>query len=386
MIRLSTIFVLATVTVSAMTTYAHPIGQQPHTQSVMEHAQRRLFQTDSHRSLQGCKDSPQARKLQERNAARRATTMENLQARRRLGGYAHTSQTKGDTVAPATEYESNLVIKDVSDVNASVLFGSDVKCVLEPEVTEGPNYVNGEFIRTDVREGQEGVSLYAELQFVGVNTCEPVSNLFVDFWHCNATGVYSGVVANGNGDTSDASNINNTAFRGLAPTDVDGVVTFSSVFPGHYTGRATHIHVLGSYNGTVLKNNTYSGGVGAHVGQLFFDQALISEVEAAGVYATNTQEITLNANDNIYNQSAATGFDPIMEYALLGDTVDDGIFAWISVGVDMTLAKSVSAASTITAKGGVANANSMGPPGSGSWGPMGSGSWGPPPGSDATQS
>lgn len=260
------------------------------------------------------------------------------------------------------------MIKDIADVNANVLFGSDVKCVLKPEVTEGPYYVNGEFIRTDVREDQEGVTLYAELQFVDVNTCEPVDNLFVDFWHCNATGVYSGVVANGNGDTSDASNINNTAFRGLAPTDVDGVVTFTSVFPGHYTGRTTHIHVLGSYNGTVLKNNTYSGGVGAHVGQLFFDQALIWEVEATGAYATNTQDITRNVNDMIYNQSAATGFDPIMEYTLLGDTVEDGIFAWISVGVDMTLAKSVSAASTITANGGVANTNSMGPPGSGSWG------------------
>ncbi|KAJ8566659.1 hypothetical protein ON010_g6464 [Phytophthora cinnamomi] len=233
----------------------------------------------------------------------------------------------------------------------------------------------------------KGVSLYAELQFVDVNTCEPVNNLYVDFWHCNATGVYSGVVANGNGDTPDASNINNTAFRGLAPTDVDGLVTFTSRFPGHYTGRTTHIHVLGSYNGTVLKNNTYSGGVGAHVGQLFFDQSLISEVEATGVYATNTQEITRNVDDFIYNQSTATGFDPIMEYTLLGDSVEDGIFAWISVGVDMTLAKTVSAASTITANGGVANANSMVPPGSGSgFPPVGSGSWGPPPDSDATQS
>ncbi|GMF21092.1 unnamed protein product [Phytophthora lilii] len=364
-----------------MAASAHP-GQQPHTLSAMELAQRRLFQADSHRSLQACKNSPQARKLQERNIARRAATVEGLQARRRLGGYAAVSQTEADTPAPTTEHQSSLVIDDVNNVNSSVLFGSDVKCVLEPEVTEGPYYVNGEFIRSDVTEGQEGVSLYVELQFVDVNTCEPVSNLYVDFWHCNATGVYSGVVSSGNGDASDASNINNTAFRGLAPTDVDGVVSFTSAFPGHYTGCTTHIHILGSYNGTVLKNNTYSGGVGAHVGQLFFDQDLISEVEATGAYATNTQEITLNAKDNIYNESAATGFDPVMEYTLLGSTVENGIFAWISVGVDMTMAKSVNAASTMTANGGVAKANSMGPPGNG---PMGSGSWGPPPDSNGTQ-
>uniref|UniRef100_H3GVM6 Intradiol ring-cleavage dioxygenases domain-containing protein n=1 Tax=Phytophthora ramorum TaxID=164328 RepID=H3GVM6_PHYRM len=384
MIRLSVFFTLAAIVASAMMVSAHSV-QQPYTQSVMDPAQRRLFQTSSHRSLQACKDSPQARRLQEHNVDRRAAMFENLQARRRLGGYAKTGIS--DTPAPTTEHQSSLWINDVSDVNASVLFGSDVKCVLEPEVTEGPYYVNGEFIRSDVTENQEGISLFAELQFVDVNTCEPVDNLYVDFWHCNATGVYSGVVANGNGDTSDASNINNTAFRGLAPTDDNGIVTFTSVFPGHYTGRATHIHILGSYNGTVLKNNTYSGGVGAHVGQLFFDQDLITKVEATGVYATNTLDVTLNDNDNIYQESADTGFDPIMEYTLLGDTVEDGIFAWISVGVDMTLAKSVSAASTITANGGVANANSMGPPGSGSgFPPMGSGSWGPPPDSDATQS
>jgi protocatechuate 3,4-dioxygenase beta subunit len=353
----------------------------------MEPAQRRLFQEDSHRMLQACKESPQARRLQERNAARRAATLDKLQARRRLGGYADVTQTDADTPAPTTEHQSSLEIDDVTDVDASTLFGSDVKCVLEPEVTEGPYYVNGEYIRSDVTEGQAGVSLYAELQFVDVNTCEPVDNLYVDFWHCNATGVYSGVVANGNGDTSDATNINNTAFRGLTPTDVDGLVSFTSVFPGHYTGRATHIHILGSYNGTVLKNNTYSGGVGAHVGQLFFDQDLISEVEATGVYATNTQELTLNANDHIYSESTSTGFDPVMEYTLLGDTVEDGIFAWISVGIDMTMAKSVSAASTITANGGVANANSMGPPGMGSgsgFPPMGSGSGLPPTGSAAS--
>ncbi|KAG2835563.1 hypothetical protein PC129_g3321 [Phytophthora cactorum] len=379
MVRLSTFFTLAILAVSTMAVSAHSV-QPPHTQSVMELEQHRLFQADSHRLLQACKNSAQARRLQERNVARRAATLENLQARRRLGGV------QLDTPAPTTQHQSSLAIDNVADVNASDLFGSDVKCVLEPEVTEGPYYVSGEFIRQDVTEGQQGIRLYAEMQFVDVNTCEPVDDLYVDFWHCNATGVYSGVVANGNGDISDASNINNTAFRGLSPTDEDGLVSFTSVFPGHYTGRATHIHILGTYNGTVLKNNTYSGGVGAHVGQLFFDQDLISKVEATGAYATNTQELTLNANDNIYSESAATGFDPIMEYTLLGASVEDGIFAWISVGVDMRMAKSVSAASTITTNGGVANTNSMGPPGGmGSGSGFPSGSWGPPPDSDVTQ-
>lgn len=55
-------------------------------------------------------------------------------------------------------------------------------------------------------------------------------------------GVYSGVVQDGNGDTSDKGNINETFLRGVQRTNHDGIVQFLSIFPGHYTGRATHIH------------------------------------------------------------------------------------------------------------------------------------------------
>lgn len=54
--------------------------------------------------------------------------------------------------------------------------------------------------------------------------------------------MYSGVVANGNGNSADATNINNTFLRGIQQSDADGVVKFETLFPGHYTGRATHIH------------------------------------------------------------------------------------------------------------------------------------------------
>lgn len=49
--------------------------------------------------------------------------------------------------------------------------------------------------------------LYVDVELIDINTCQPVSGLYMDFWHANATGVYSGIVANGNGDDSDASNL-----------------------------------------------------------------------------------------------------------------------------------------------------------------------------------
>jgi len=52
--------------------------------------------------------------------------------------------------------------------------------------------------------------------------------------------------------------------------------------------------------------------------------------------------------------------DPVMEYALLGDGVEDGILAWITVGIDVSADHSVSSAATWTGHGGVANAGGRG--------------------------
>jgi protocatechuate 3,4-dioxygenase beta subunit len=53
-----------------------------------------------------------------------------------------------------------------------------------------PADVNGELIRSDMREDQQGVELYADVQVIDVNTCTPLPNVYLDFWHCNSTGVY----------------------------------------------------------------------------------------------------------------------------------------------------------------------------------------------------
>lgn len=90
---------------------------------------------------------------------------------------------------------------------ASTLFGANTTCILTAEVTEGPYYVSGEYIRSDVTESQEGVPLHVEFQIIDVATCEPVQDVMLDIWNANATGVYSGVIANGNGNSGDATNI-----------------------------------------------------------------------------------------------------------------------------------------------------------------------------------
>jgi protocatechuate 3,4-dioxygenase beta subunit len=109
------------------------------------------------------------------------------------------------------------------------LISSDV-CLLQPEATEGPYYIDPGLVRQDIAEGRPGLPLVLRLQVV-TGECKPVVGARVDVWHCDADGVYSGV----SGDTG-------TFLRGTQSTGADGVAEFRTVFPGWYPGRVTHVH------------------------------------------------------------------------------------------------------------------------------------------------
>lgn len=214
-------------------------------------------------------------------------------------------------------------------------------------------------------EDQAGLPLLVEYQVVDVATCEPVPEVYLEIWHCNATGVYGGVVAGGNGDSSDQSNLDNTWLRGIQPTDSEGVAQFETIFPGHYIGRTTHIHVMVHTNATLQANQTLGHeNYASHVGQAFFDQALIDEVEKLEPYTSNQQPLTTNEGDFIMAQESATdGVDPVMEYTLLGDDLSDGLFAWLAFGIDTTRSEPVNPAVYLEEGGGRPNPNAGGPGG-----------------------
>ncbi|KAJ5663236.1 hypothetical protein N7507_003967 [Penicillium longicatenatum] len=347
-----------------------------------EAAERAAFLKSSSiqtRSLSQCAAKLKARGLESKNVARREHAVKHIRRRRGLNNEPRYLKARDLDTVVNTSHKSNLTNVDMS-TDASVLFGSEATCILGPDVTQGPYYVSGELIRESIAETQSGVPLYMDIQVLDTNTCEPLPNIYMDLWHCNATGVYSGIQASGNGNSNDAANLDATFLRGIQPSNSDGVVQFESIFPGHYTSRATHIHVLThSSDDTVLANDTLSGlytAHSSHVGQLFFDQDLITEVEATSPYSTNTQDLTTNANDSILSEEADT-IDPFMEYVLLGDDVSDGIFAWITVGIDSTESTDITPAAYYTEEGGVENDSSSSGGGSG-------GNGGSPPGGSST--
>ncbi|KAI4735655.1 aromatic compound dioxygenase [Aureobasidium sp. EXF-12298] len=311
------------------------------------------------RGLEACYDHPKFLEMQKRGQERR---WEKAQQLRKARGIHETTpfKTRRDLAALESfeEVNHNLTSLGYTDSTApSVLFANykNASCILTPEAVVGPYFVIGEYYRTNVVESQGGVPVHLEYQYIDTSTCEPATGLYLEAWQANSTGVYSGVVASGNGNDADTSNLDTTYLRGVTKVDSEGVGYFDTIFPGHYAGRSTHIHLIAQQNGTVYDNGTYSGGTISHVGQLFFDESLKSAVYDTYPYTTNTQSYTTNDDDMWAPDQADNNYDPIPDYAYLGEDISDGLLMWISVGINMSAEYTVTAAATLTADGGVAS-------------------------------
>jgi protocatechuate 3,4-dioxygenase beta subunit len=193
-------------------------------------------------------------------------------------------------------------------------------CKLTPEVTEGPFYVALDRIRRDITEGRPGVPLTLKIRVIDIKRCAPIHGAAVDVWHCDAGGLYSDESSNGTSGQ--------TYLRGVQLTDKKGFATFETVYPGHYTGRATHIH-LKVHIGGKARGGTLRGGHVSHTGQLFFAESANSSVYAVAPYSSDTAQRTLNSSDSIYAQAGGTG----AEVSLKG-SASSGFVGRITLGVN----------------------------------------------------
>src|SRR6187401_2501530 len=157
---------------------------------------------------------------------------------------------------------------------AAAVASSLPSCVVVPELTEGPYYVNENLDRSDIRvdtsDGSvsEGAVLTIDwvVSQVDGNACIPLEGVLVDVWHCDAEGNYSDVGGEQGHDY----------LRGFQHTDASGKARIVTVYPGWYQGRAVHIH---------FKIRTDAGASSGFefTSQLFFDDAVSQSVYATGV-------------------------------------------------------------------------------------------------------
>jgi len=113
-------------------------------------------------------------------------------------------------------------------------------CFLTPQSIERPFYLDPRLVRAQIAEGRTGVPLRVDLRVIDGATCKPSERARVDIWHADAQGIYSGY--QGQGDKQDISTVGQKFLRGTQITNSEGAVRFETIYPGWYTGRATHIH------------------------------------------------------------------------------------------------------------------------------------------------
>ena len=220
---------------------------------------------------------------------------------------------------------TSTLVPTVGSTQASATASSALDCVVRPELTIGPYFVDEQLNRSDIRSEpadnsvKEGIPLTLNLRIasVGNNSCTPIEGAQVDIWHCDAQGQYSGVSDQGFDTTRQKF------LRGYQLTDANGAVHFQTIYPGWYSGRAVHIHFT-------IRTKAADGQDYQFTSQFFFDDTLTDQVHALEPYASKGQRDTRNSNDNIF----MGGGDQLL-LNLQGDT-SNGYTGSIGIGLDLT--------------------------------------------------
>jgi len=159
-------------------------------------------------------------------------------------------------------------------------------CVVTPTETIGPYPSRTDMFRSDIREDRAGTVLTLTVKVVDANSgCAPVSGADVEIWQCDVAGNYSQY----------GSQTAATFLRGIQKSSSAGEVTFITIYPGWYQGRATHIHVEVTLNGRSVK-----------VTQIAFPDAISNAVHSQGVYASRGTNPTSTQSDGIFADSLAS--------------------------------------------------------------------------------
>jgi len=250
--------------------------------------------------------------------------------------------------AVTTSTGASVTPQATTSVDLTALFEGTNTCTLSPAVTQGPYYFDADKIRSDIREDRPGTPLVVAIKVMDSEACKPLTNAVVEIWHCDAAGLYSGAESasqggggvpggappsggpggpggtppsggpggpggtppsggpGGPGGTPPSGGPGgaNQAAADLVPTDdkrylrgaqvtnADGIVQFTTIWPGWYRGRTVHIHAMVHVNNDRVLTT-----------QMMFDEKLNDEVFAAAPYNTHTGRDTTNANDTIFVDS-----------------------------------------------------------------------------------
>ena len=171
-------------------------------------------------------------------------------------------------------------------------------CVAQPEMTEGPYFVDEQLNRFDIRRTNENtlkaglpMLLTFNISDVTGGNCTALADATVDLWQCDALGIYSDV------EDPSFNTIGQNWLRGSRSTNEDGIVQFLTIVPGWYTIRAVHQHI--KIRTLETDGNTYE-----FTTQLFFKLDQLEPIYSTEHYVGNGMPNVLNENDMFYQSLA----------------------------------------------------------------------------------
>ena len=196
-------------------------------------------------------------------------------------------------------------------------------CVVRPEQTEGPYFVDERLNRSDIRSDptdgrvKPGTPLALTLLISRLNAgdCQPLPGAQVDIWHCDAQGVYSDVQDPG------FDTIGQKFLRGYQVTNPRGSARFVTVYPGWYPGRTVHIHFK-------IRTAPVAQWSFEFTSQLYFDDVLTDRVHADPPYVAKGPRTARNQHDWIFRR----GGDQLL---LAPATTTDGYSATFAIGLQL---------------------------------------------------
>jgi protocatechuate 3,4-dioxygenase beta subunit len=227
---------------------------------------------------------------------------------------------------------------DASDTSTSSSgsgSGSSSSCSVIPEETAGPYPADGSnanlnalalsgIVRSDIRTSiasatgvAGGVVLTVRLTLVNTSaSCADLSGYAVYLWHCDREGRYSLYSSGVTGENY---------LRGVQVSDSDGVVSFTTIFPGCYAGRMPHIHF--EVYRSAATATSYSNKL--KTSQIAFPEGVCSTVYASSGYSasvSNFAQISF-ASDNVFSDGVS------LQQAAVSGSVADGYVATLTVGI-----------------------------------------------------
>lgn len=188
--------------------------------------------------------------------------------------------------------------------------------------TNGPNALTlSGIVRSNIKGSlttstvAAGVPLTINLKLVNTS-CTSLAGYTVYLWHCDASGGYSMYSSGITGENY---------LRGVQVADSSGNLSFTTIFPGCYSGRYPHVH----FEVFPSLTQATSGSADVKTSQFTFTDSVFAAIYASSGYsssASNLSRVSLSS-DGIFSDGAS------LQVASTSGSVSGGYTASLQVAV-----------------------------------------------------